>query len=66
MREALLQSETSYPAVWEGDFWKEVAEHTKLQTRQGQNLLLDKIKIFTAPYQEKIMNRLPRRKKNET
>ena len=66
MREALLQSETAYPAVWEGDFWKEVAEHTKLQTRQGQNQLLEKIKIFTAPYQEKIMNRLPRRKKNET
>jgi uncharacterized protein YbjT (DUF2867 family) len=66
MREALRQSQTTYPAVWEGDFWKEVAEHTKLQTRQGQNQLLEKIKTFTAPYQEKIMNRLPRRKKNET
>lgn len=66
MREALLQSQTTYPAVWEGDFWKEVGEHTMLQTRQGQTQLLEKIKTFTAPYQEKILSRLPRRKKNET
>jgi len=65
MREALAESQTSYPPVWKGDFWKEISEHTRQQTMQGQQQLIDKIKSFTAPYQEKIMSRIPRRRKNE-
>lgn len=44
MRLAHEQSDTEYPAVWEGDFWKELKDHTLLQTRQGQQALLDKLK----------------------
>jgi hypothetical protein len=66
MRVAYGESQTHYPAVWEGDFWKEIGEHTMLQTRQGQQQLIDKLKTLAAPYQERLMKRIPgRKKKNE-
>jgi uncharacterized protein YbjT (DUF2867 family) len=66
MRLAWEESRTQYPAVWEGDFWKEMGEHTLLQTRQGQQQLIDKLKTLAAPYQERLMKRIPgRKKKNE-
>ncbi|MBY0515296.1 MAG: NAD(P)H-binding protein [Bacteriovoracaceae bacterium] len=63
MEVAMKESSTTYPAVWEGDFWKEVKDHTVLSTRQGQQLLLEKLKMFTLPYQEKLLSKLPKRKK---
>lgn len=47
MKYACENSQTEYPAVWEGDFWKELKDHTLLQTRQGQQILLDKFKELT-------------------
>lgn len=71
---AFEASETDYPAVWEGDFWKELKDHTLLQTRQGQQLLLDKLKEMTEGglpktavemLKDKIRRNLPRRKGKE-
>jgi uncharacterized protein YbjT (DUF2867 family) len=47
MRRAYQESKTHYPAVWEGDFWKELRDQTVLQTRHGQQLLLDKLRELT-------------------
>ena len=63
MAEAAKHSETSYPAVWEGDFWKELGEQTVIQGRQGQQLVVEKIKQLAAGYPEKILKRLPLRKR---
>jgi hypothetical protein len=71
MKIAYNDSKTDYPAVWEGDFWKDVKDHTLLQTRHGQQLLLDKLKELTEGYgaksavellKDKIRQRLPKRK----
>ena len=47
MKVAYQESKTDYPAVWEGDFWKDLKDHTLLQTRNGQQILLDKLKELT-------------------
>lgn len=74
MAQAFEASETDYPAVWEGDFWKELKDHTLLQTRQGQQILLDKLKDMTEGglpktavelLKDKIRRSLPRRKGKE-
>ncbi len=48
LKRAHEASKTHYPAVWEGDFWKELKDQTLLQTRQGQQLLVDKLKALAA------------------
>lgn len=69
MRLAAQESKTDYPAVWEGDFWKDLKDHTLLQTRQGQQILLDKLKELAEGAQpktaveylkDKIRERLPK------
>lgn len=68
---AFEQSESDYPAVWEGDFWKDLKDLTLLQTRHGQQVLLDKLKDLTEGglpktavemLKDKIRRRLPGRK----
>lgn len=44
MELAFKESSTSYPAVWEGDFWKEMMDQTLLHSKQGQVALLQKLK----------------------
>jgi uncharacterized protein YbjT (DUF2867 family) len=58
MQKALETSMSHYPAVWEGDFWKELMELTKGQTKHGQQLLLEKLKNISQHYPEKIMEKL--------
>ena len=74
MNQAYEASDTEYPAVWEGDFWKELKDHTLLQTRQGQQILVDKLKELTESglpknavelLKDKIRKRFPRRKGKE-
>lgn len=63
MKKAVEESNTSYPAVWEGDFWKDVLDQTLLQSRQGQQQFFDKIKSFTVHAPKKWRDRLRRKKK---
>lgn len=56
LKEAFAESHTTYHALWEGDFWKEILDQTLLQTRHGQQALIDKMK--------QLATRLPRRKKS--
>jgi uncharacterized protein YbjT (DUF2867 family) len=63
MKVAFAESSTSYPAVWEGDFWKEVKDHTLLQTRQGQETLIKKLKLLSSAYPDKFLGRKLWRKK---
>lgn len=62
MRAALESSDTVYPAPWEGDFWKEVADLTLAQTKVSQEKVAEHLKVLTQGYSEKILNRLKRRK----
>jgi uncharacterized protein YbjT (DUF2867 family) len=62
MKSALENSSSVYPAPWEGDFWKEVADLTLAQTKVGQEKVIERLNILTQGYSEKILNRLKRRK----
>jgi uncharacterized protein YbjT (DUF2867 family) len=56
MKDALDSSLTSYPAIWEGDFWKEIADLTISQTKSGQQRVIEKIKDLST--------RIPGRRKS--
>lgn len=62
MKISLENSLTQYPAVWEGDFWKEVKELTLNQTKISQERLVEKLNLITQGYSMKILNRLKRKK----
>lgn len=62
MKISLENSLTQYPAVWEGDFWKEVKELTLNQTKISQERLAEKLNLITQGYSAKILNRFKRRK----
>lgn len=57
MRQAFQDSSTTYPAVWEGDFWKELKDHTLLQTRAGQDMLVAKLKELGQGYPQKLLGK---------
>lgn len=58
MKRAFHESNSNYPAVWEGDFWKELRDATLLQTRQGQQAVLDKLKELAEAPKEMLEQRL--------
>jgi uncharacterized protein YbjT (DUF2867 family) len=63
MHQALKNSKTTYPAVWEGDFWKEIGEVTMDQTKMSKDLIVEKIKNLGQKYQKKLIEKIPGRKK---
>ncbi len=62
IKAALASSQTQYPAPWEGDFWKEVADLTLAQTKVGQEKVVERLNTLTQGYSEKIISRLKRKK----
>ena len=62
MKTSLQSSLTQYPAIWEGDFWKEVKDLTVNQTKISQDRLVEKLNLITQGYFHKILNRFKRKK----
>ena len=65
LRMAHEASTTSYPALWEGDFWKELRELARHQTRHGQERLVEKLKDMSLGYSEKILRKSLWRRKDQ-